>query len=67
MKWFGRVLLSGWLLLALFIAAEFTFPKEMSHLFGWVAPFIVLPPLVLVMSSAVFALLFVYRLGMRRH
>jgi hypothetical protein len=44
-KWFGRVLLTGWTFLALFVAAGFSFPKVMSRLFGWSASFFILVPL----------------------
>ena len=66
MKWLGRSLLIGWLLLALFVTAGFSFPKQMSRLFGWLAPYIVLIPLLLLLGSAVFVVLVVYRAGMKR-
>jgi len=66
MKWFGRSLLIGWLLLVLFVTAGFQFPKLVSRLFGWLAPYIVLIPLSLLFGTAVFVALIVYRAGMKR-
>lgn len=66
MKWFGRSLLIGWSLLALFVAAGFNFPKQMSWLFGWLAHYIVLIPLSLFLGTAVFVALIVFRAGMKR-
>jgi hypothetical protein len=68
MNWFGRILLTGWAVFVIFIAAEFTFPKTMSHEVGWLAPTLLpLMLMLLLLSSAVFAVVFVYRLGMNRN
>jgi hypothetical protein len=66
MKLFGRALLIGWSALALFVSACFTFPKLMSRLFGWFAPFIVLVPVSLFLGTAVFVVLLIFRTGMKR-
>lgn len=66
MKWFGRFLLVGWSLFVLFVIAGFTFPKLISRLFGWFAPFDVLIPMSLLLGTAIFVVMIVFRAGMRR-
>jgi hypothetical protein len=63
---FGWVLLIGWGLLALFVAAAFTFPKAMSHLFGSIAWAIVLWPASLLIATAIYIVVTVFRVGLRR-
>jgi hypothetical protein len=66
MKWFGRFLLAGWSFFVLFVIAGFNFPKVMSRLFGWSAQFIILIPMSLLLGTAVFVVMLLYRAGMRR-
>lgn len=63
---FGWVLITGWALLFLFVGAYFEFPKPMSHVFGRVADFIVLWPLFLMIGTAIYAVILLFRIGMRR-
>jgi len=66
MKIFGRVLLSGWLLLFLAVVLVFAFPKPASHILHSFAPYIQLIPILLLIGTAAYGLLRVYRLGMKR-
>jgi hypothetical protein len=65
-KWFGRLILIGWSLLALFTIAGFSFPKLMHRLFGWFAPFLVLWPLSLILGTGVFVVMLIYRTSIER-
>jgi hypothetical protein len=65
-KLYGRFLMVGWVLLALFVAIGFHFPKEMSRIIGWSAHYFVLIPLFLFLGSAVYLMLVIFRAGTKR-
>ena len=65
MKLFGRVLLAGWLLLILTFGLAFAFPKPVSHVLHSFAPYFQLIPMFLLIVTAVYGLLRLYRQGMK--
>jgi hypothetical protein len=66
MKTFGRVLLSGWLLLFLAVILVFAFPKIASHILHSFAPYLQLVPILLMLGTVAYGLFRLYRLGMKR-
>ena len=66
MRVFGRTLLSAWLLLFLTVALAFAFPKPFSRIIGLFAPYFQLIPMFLLIVTATYGLIRVYRAGMIR-
>jgi hypothetical protein len=66
MKTFGRVLLSGWLLLFLTVGLVFAFPKPASRILHPIAPYFQVVPLLLLIGTATYGLVRIYRVGMKR-
>lgn len=65
-KAFGRLLLAGWVLFAFMEIAGFSSPKLVNPLVRWMNGFIVLIPIALILGTAVFLVMLVFRLGMKR-
>ena len=65
MKLFRRFLLSGWVLLFTTVGLCFAFPKPMSHFLGPIGSFFVLIPIALLLGTAIYAVMFLFRAGMR--
>lgn len=65
-KTIGALLVAGWGLLALIVVGYFLIPKVMAHLIGWMASYIVLIPVALLIVTGIYGAAFLYRLGMRR-
>jgi len=65
-KIFGRVLLSGWILLFVAVLLVFLYPKPASRLLHGFAPYMQVVPLLLLLGSAAYALFRIYRIGMNR-
>ena len=66
MKLFGWILLVGWLLLILTVGLAFAFPKPISRILHSFAPYFQLVPIFLLIATAAFGLLRLYRQGMER-
>jgi hypothetical protein len=66
MRAFGRSLLVGWLLLLLMVFWIFVFPNFASRALHSFAPYIQVIPMFLMIASLIYAILRLYRLGMRR-
>jgi hypothetical protein len=62
---FGWVLVGGWGLLFLTVAACFTFPKDTSYILEPVGDFFVLWPVSLLIGTWVYAIILIFRVGMR--
>lgn len=67
MRTFGRLLLTGWALFALSLFALFVFPKPMAHTLGGSLIPLKGVLIALVLASASFGVLFLFRAGMRRN
>jgi hypothetical protein len=65
-KIFGRVLLSGWILLFVAVLLVFAYPKPASRLLHGFAPYMQVVPLLLLLGSAAYGLLRIYHVGMNR-
>jgi hypothetical protein len=63
---FGWILIAGWALLFLTVAAFFAFPKPMSQIFRPVADFFVLWPASLLVGTGAYAIILIFRAGMKR-
>jgi len=66
MKLFGRVLLVGWLMLILTVGLAFAFPKPVSRILHSIAPYFQLIPALLLIATAAYGLLRLYRQDMKR-
>ncbi len=65
-KTFGRLLLMGWALFILMEVGGFLLPKFVSPLVRWIDGYIVLIPISLVLATALFLSMLVFRNGMKR-
>jgi hypothetical protein len=63
---FGWILIAGWGLLFLTVAAFFMFPKSMSDVFKPVADFFVLWPASLLVGTGAYAIILIFRASMKR-
>jgi hypothetical protein len=63
---FGKVLIAGWALLFLTVAAIFTFPKGMSHVLHPIADYFVLWPATLLIATFIYGVGLALRMGLRR-
>jgi hypothetical protein len=61
-----RVVLAAWVLFFAVVALFFAFPKPMSRILHPVTPYFVLLPIFVLVLSAFYGVLRVYRLGMKR-
>jgi hypothetical protein len=66
MRAFGRLLIAGWTLIILSLFALFIFPQGMAHFLGRSLTPLKGSLIVLVLASALFGVLFLFRAGMRR-
>ena len=66
MRAFGSLLAAGWMLIILSLFALFIFPESMTHLLGGTLIPLKGALIVLVLASALFGVLFLFRAGMRR-
>ena len=66
MRTVGRILLSGWVLLALGVALTFAWPKLASRVLHPVSLYLQLIPMILLVATALYGLARVYRTGIAR-
>jgi hypothetical protein len=62
----GRVLLLGWVVLALGVVLIFAFPKPASSVLHPIASYFQLIPAILLVATAVYSLIRIYRMGSAR-
>ena len=60
------MLLLGWILLALGVALTFAWPKFASSVLRPIASYFQLIPMILLVATAVYSLIRVYRMGIAR-
>jgi len=65
MKISERVLLSGWLLFLLVVILLVIFPKPASHVFHSFAPYFQVVPILLLIGTAMYGVIRLYRFGMQ--
>jgi hypothetical protein len=63
---FGKILIACWGLFFICAVAAFVFPKVISGTLGPVADYLVLPAVILLVSSVIFTISYVLRIGLRR-
>jgi len=66
MRMFGLSILAGWGLILLTVALCIAFPRVIGSHFAAIAPYFVLLPLSLIIGSALYGIISLYRAGMKR-